>query len=58
MCIRDRQYIEKMKSNILKSLNNIDSTISVKATTTDYLGFIGEGKGIACQAITTLIKNS
>ena len=52
------KYIEKMKSNILKSLNNIDSTISVKATTTDYLGFIGEGKGIACQAITTLIKNS
>ena len=50
------RFIEKMKSNILESLNNEKCTVSIKATTTDYLGFIGEGKGIACQAIATLIK--
>jgi len=50
------RFIEKMKSNILEHLNNEKCTVSVKATTTDYLGFIGEGKGIACQAIATLSK--
>ena len=49
-------FIDKMKSNILEKLNNEECTVSIKATTTDYLGFIGEGKGIACQAIATLIK--
>ena len=50
------RFIEKMKINILENLNNEKCTVSVKATTTDYLGFIGEGKGIACQAIATLSK--
>ena len=50
------RFIEKMKSNILENLNNEKCTVSIKATTTDYLGFIGEGKGIACQAIATLRK--
>ena len=50
------RFIDKMKKNILENLNNEKCTISIKATTTDYLGFIGEGKGIACQAIATLIK--
>ena len=50
------RFIDKMKSNILEKLNNEKCTVSIKATTTDYLGFIGEGKGIACQAISTLIK--
>ena len=51
------RFTDEMKSNILDTLNAIDFTISIKATTTDHLGFIGEGKGIACQAITTLIEN-
>ena len=50
------RFIDEMKSNILENLNNEKCTVSIKATTTDYLGFIGEGKGIACQAISTLIK--
>ena len=50
------RFIEKMKINILENLNNEKCTVSIKATTTDYLGFIGEGKGIACQAIATLSK--
>ncbi len=50
------RFIDEMKSNILENLNNEKCTVSIKATTTDYLGFIGEGKGIACQVIATLIK--
>ena len=50
------RFVDKMKKNILENLNNEKCTVSIKATTTDYLGFIGEGKGIACQAIATLIK--
>ena len=45
-----------MSSNILDNLDLDNSGLSIKATTTDHLGFIGEGKGIACQAIATLIK--
>ena len=43
-----------MKSNIVKAISadNFDiSKISIKATTTDQLGFIGLEKGIAAQAI-------
>jgi len=30
------------------------SEVSVKATTSDHLGFIGQGKGVAAQAIATI----
>ena len=49
-----KPYIEEMKNNISKlgiTINRDD--ISIKATTTDHLGFIGEGKGIA--VITTCL---
>jgi 2-C-methyl-D-erythritol 2,4-cyclodiphosphate synthase len=47
-------YINKMRTNIAKVLDVPDENISVKATTTEGLGFIGEGKGIAAQAIVTI----
>jgi len=50
------RYIEEMQNNIINTFNGSNCTISIKATTTDNLGFIGEGKGIACQAVATLIK--
>ena len=31
--------------------------ISVKATTTERLGFAGRGEGIACMATVTLVKS-
>ncbi len=51
-------FIEEMKSNILSNIDIDKSSISIKATTTDQLGFIGKGKGIACQAIATLINKT
>ena len=44
-------YIKLMKHNIAESLDLDISSISIKATTTDYLGFIGEEQGIACLAV-------
>ena len=49
-------YIQGMKSNISDVLKIDQNKISIKATTTDYLGFIGKGEGIAVQAIC-LIHN-
>ena len=50
-------YIYSIRQN-LSSLIGVDiETISVKATTTDYLGFIGQGKGIMSTATLLLIKN-
>ncbi len=51
-------FIEEMKSNILSNIDIDKSSISIKATTTNQLGFIGKGKGIACQAIATLINKT
>ena len=47
------QYISKIQKNIAKILSLDNNQISIKATTTDYLGFIGKEKGIA--AIATVL---
>ena len=49
-------YVNEMKEYIAKTINVDLASISVKATTTDHLGFIGKSKGIACQAIATLMQ--
>ena len=47
-----------MKENIAEALG-IDSTlISIKATTTDYLGFIGKEEGIACSSVCLINKGA
>jgi 2-C-methyl-D-erythritol 2,4-cyclodiphosphate synthase len=49
-------YIENIKYN-LSAIMNIDiSNISVKATTTEYLGFEGKEEGITVHAIILLSK--
>ena len=47
-------YMPKMKYKISETLQLDASQVSVNATTTDYLGFIGEGKGLAVQTIATI----
>ena len=49
-------YVQLMRKNISDALGINITQISIKATTTDKLGFIGDGQGLAAESIC-LIKN-
>ena len=52
---RVSNYTRQMCENIAQDLDvNLDQ-VNVKATTTEKLGFIGEKKGIACEAVALLL---
>ena len=52
------EFIPKMKYNLSHSMQIDESKVSIKATTSDHLGFVGDSSGWAVQAIATLcIKN-
>ena len=47
-------YREDIKKNISKILNLNENNISIKATTTDHLGYIGKSKGWSVIAVSTI----
>lgn len=49
-------HLAQMKHNIAQALSIDIGQISIKATTTEKLGFAGRGEGIAADAISLLIK--
>ncbi len=52
------EYIPQMKYNLAYSMQIKETKVSIKATTADHLGFVGDSSGWAAQAIATLcIKN-
>ena len=47
-------HIIEMRKNIASILHTEIDSISVKATTTDKMGFTGEGSGIAATAVVLI----
>jgi 2-C-methyl-D-erythritol 2,4-cyclodiphosphate synthase len=52
--IRIAPHREAIRSRLAESLGIDMGSVSVKATTTDGLGFIGRGEGLAAVAVVTV----
>ena len=51
-------YIERIRNNISRILDLNENYVSIKATTTDYLGYIGDSKGWSVISIATIIDEN
>ncbi len=50
-------YVDQMRSNIASALGAAPHQISVKATTSEGLGFAGAGEGAAAHAVASIIQH-
>jgi 2-C-methyl-D-erythritol 2,4-cyclodiphosphate synthase len=48
------EYISEMRKNLASDLNSKVENINIKATTTEKMGFIGRGEGIAVHVVVLL----
>ena len=51
-------YIEPIRDNISRLLELNKNNVSIKATTTDYLGYIGDSKGWSVISIANIIDTN
>jgi 2-C-methyl-D-erythritol 2,4-cyclodiphosphate synthase len=49
-----RDYRDAMRANLAKALDISAPQVSVRGTTTERLGFTGQGEGVAVQAVCLL----
>ena len=52
-----KDHIPRMTANIAEDLGVEECRINVKATNEEYMGFTGEGLGMACHAVCLLEEN-
>ena len=51
-----KDYIEQMRQNVARHLKVDADCVNIKATTTEKLGFEGEGLGISSHAVACIEK--
>ena len=51
-----KEYVPQMIRNIARALQIDKAAVSVKATTTERLGFVGQEEGMAAQAAAMVLK--
>lgn len=52
-----RPYIDTMRERLADAIGIATERISVKATTTEHLGFEGREEGVSATAVTLLVKS-